>query len=57
MTDFQVLIPDLQIAFYHRLRDIEDRYLGEALRVTVTRLDISVLDTELAQRVKAESLR
>lgn len=57
MTDFQVLIPDLQIAFYHRLRDIEDRYLGEALRSTVMRLDISVLDTELTQRVKEEFLR
>jgi hypothetical protein len=57
MADFEVLLPDLQIAFYYRLKEIEDRYLGEALRNTVNGLDISVLDTELSQLVKAESLR
>jgi hypothetical protein len=57
MTELAILIPDLQIAFYHRLREIEDRYLGEALRNTVSNLDIASIDTELAQLVKAESLR
>jgi hypothetical protein len=57
MTDFTVLIPDLQIAFYHRFREIENRFLGEALRNTVIRLDISILDAELAQLVKSASLR
>jgi len=57
MTDFTVLLPDLQIAFYHRLRDIENRYLGEALKNTISRLDISIIDAELARLVKASGLR
>lgn len=57
MTDFDILIPDLQIAFYHRFREIEERYLGEALRTTVGKVNIALLDQELAQLVNASSLQ
>ncbi len=57
MTEFAVLIPDLQLAFYHRFREIEGRYLGEALKTTVGRSEIAAIDIELTELVKPESLQ
>lgn len=56
MIELPVIIPDLQISFYYRLREIENLYLGEALRNTVRALDIPTLDGQLAEFVDPQSL-
>jgi len=49
--------PDLQIAFFKRLQEVMDRFLLEALLVTVGRLDIQQLDSELAATAPERALR
>lgn len=51
-----VLIPDLQISFYQRLKIFQNSYLSEALSKTVEKLDVSLLDKELARYVKSSAL-
>jgi hypothetical protein len=53
---FPVLRPDLQIAFYNRLQTIRSLYLHEALQQTVSELDVSQIDHELATFVDKEHL-
>jgi hypothetical protein len=53
---FPVLEPDLQISFYHRLRQVESQLLHEALRKTVKQMRIAELDDELATFVNADGL-
>ncbi len=54
--DMLVCIPDLQISFYHRLREIEKLYLGAALSETIRYLNINTLDLELSKFVNPGSL-
>lgn len=48
---YKVLIPDIQIEFYYRLRFLNDRYLLDALRETIGRLDIRRVDDDLSNYV------
>ena len=55
--EFPILEPDLQIAFYFRLRDARALVLRDALRETIGRLDVSEIDRQLAGLVSPEALR
>jgi len=46
-----VLAPDIQIEFYYRLRYLNDRYLLDALKETVNKLDIRKIDDDLSNYV------
>ncbi len=48
---YQVLAPDIQIEFYYRLRYLNDRYLLDALKETVSKLDIRKIDDDLSNYV------
>jgi hypothetical protein len=52
-----VLKPDLQIAFYHKLKSINDQYLYQALSDTVKHLSIPNIDKQLADYVDHESIK
>ena len=53
---FEVLQPSLQVSFYYRLQALRDRYLHEALRATVARMDLVRLDGELSHLVDGRLL-
>lgn len=53
---FGVLIPNLQIAFYYRLKEIRDLYLTDAFKRTIEEINIEKLDRELNTYVKPELL-
>ena len=46
-----MLAPDIQIEFYYRLRYLNDRYLLDALKETVNKLDIRKIDDDLSNYV------
>ena len=52
-----VLKPDLQIAFHHKLKSINDQYLYQALSDTVKNLSIPCIDKQLADYVAHESIK
>jgi len=52
-----VLKPDLQIAFYQKLKSINDQYLYQALSDTVKHLSIPDIDKQLADYVDHESIK
>lgn len=52
-----VLKPDLQIAFCHKLKSINDQYLYQALSDTVKHLSIPNIDKQLADYVDHESIK
>jgi hypothetical protein len=52
-----ILKPDLQIAFHHRLKSINDQYLHQALSDTVRHLSIQDIDKQLADYVGHESIK
>lgn len=52
-----VLKPDLQIAFYHKLKSINDQYLYQALSSTIKNLPIPEIDRQLTEFVDPESLK
>ena len=54
---FPCLDPNLQIAFYYRLQTLRNLYLHEALRKTITGLDIKEIDTQLAEYVGPDALK
>lgn len=51
-----VIDPNLQISFYYRLQSLRKFYLHDALKNTVEKLDLKVLDEELNSLVPAEIL-
>ena len=51
-----VLLPKLQVTFFHRLQLVRKSYLREALSETVRRLRTQDIDAELAQYVRADAL-
>lgn len=54
---FPLALPDLQVAFFYRLKSIRDIYFHEALSKAIQQIVISDLDAALAQFVPAESLQ
>ncbi len=54
---FPVLTPELQVSFFYRLRTIRARYLHDALRTTLSGLELAEIDTELRQHVSAAELK
>ncbi|MBN1176092.1 MAG: XcyI family restriction endonuclease [Dehalococcoidales bacterium] len=54
---FPIIQPSLQISFYNRLQTIRHLYLGEALSVTVQKLEIPQIDSELATFVGRKYLK
>lgn len=56
MDEFPVLIPTLQIGFYHRLQDAKKSLLLPALMDQVGRLDIGILDQQLLAFAGKEKL-
>jgi len=54
---YQVLTPDIQIEFYYRLRYLNDKYLLDALKETVAKLDIRKIDEDLSNYVDPVCLK
>ena len=52
-----VLQPDLQIAFYLKLKSINDQYLYQALSDTVKQSSIHDIDMQLAEYVDHDSIK
>jgi len=56
MNPFPILTPNLQLGFYQRLIEAEDRFLLPALLEQVSKLDIRILDNELNEFAGNEKL-
>ncbi len=56
MSKLKIPEPDLQITFYHRLHEIRGTFLMEALRSTVSELQITEIDKQLAEFVSKSAL-
>lgn len=52
-----ILEPDLQVAFYHKLKSINDQYLYQALSDTVKQIFIPDIDKQLAEYVDHKALK
>ena len=52
-----ILKPDLQVAFYRKLKSINDQYLYQALSDTVKQIFIPDIDKQLAEYVDHEALK
>ena len=57
MSQFKIPKPDLQITFYHRLREIRKTYLLDALLSVVAKLEIPGIDKELSKFVSKSALQ
>lgn len=57
MAVFDPPLPDLQIAFYHRLRELRDVFLLDALLAAVGRTDVESINRELQALAPAASLQ
>jgi len=57
MKKFRVPEQDLQITFFHRLQEIRNTYLLNALLSTVSNLEIKKIDRELADLVSKKELQ
>jgi len=57
LKQFKIIVPNLQIAFYHRLKEIRETYLLDALLSVVLKLDISTIDKELSKYVAKDALQ
>ncbi len=56
-TEFPILPPDLQVSFYYRLDAIKHRYLREALAEAVLKVELRVLDNQLAAFVPRSAVK
>lgn len=54
---FEVLSPELQIGFFHRLQTIKSLFFHEALGATVLKVKLEDLDKELNSLVSEEALK
>lgn len=54
MTNLPIFEPDLQIRFYYRLKFLQDKYFFESLSNTLKNLEISIVDSQLAQYVESK---
>jgi hypothetical protein len=57
MSRFKIPEPDLQVTFFHRLREIRETYLLEALLSVVSKLQIPKIDEELNDYVSSSALQ
>jgi len=57
VSTFKIPEPDLQIEFYHRLEQMRETYLLDALLAAVSTLDIPWIDQELRELVSNSSLQ
>lgn len=57
MSQFKILKPDLQITFFHRLKEIRKTYLLDALLSVVATLQIPKIDAELGNFVSHRGLQ
>jgi hypothetical protein len=57
VSTFKILEPDLQIEFHHRLEQMRETYLLDALLAAVSMLDIPQIDQELRELVSNSSLQ
>jgi hypothetical protein len=57
MKELKIPEPDLQVTFYRRLEEIRHTHLIGALQSTVSHLDISKIDRQLADFVSARALQ
>lgn len=57
MSPFEVPEPHLQLTFYHRLIEIRETYLLDALLSLVAELEIAQFDRELSQFVSNAALQ
>jgi hypothetical protein len=57
MSQFKIPIPDLQITFFHRLKDIRKTYLLDSLLSVVATLQIPKIDEELGTFVSNKGLQ
>ena len=57
MSQFKIPKPDLQITFYHRLREIRKTYLLDALLSVVAKLEIPMIDKKLSKFVSNSALQ
>lgn len=56
MDKLPILKPDLQIAFFYRLKTIKENFFTEALSDTIKELEIPVVDKQLANFVEQKYL-
>jgi hypothetical protein len=57
VSPFEVPEPNLQLTFYHRLIEVRETYLLDALLSLVAELEIAQLDRELSQFVSNAALQ
>jgi len=57
VSPFEIPEPHLQISFYHRLTELRQTYLLDALLTSVAELDIPRIDHELSQFASHLALR
>jgi hypothetical protein len=57
MIQFKIPKPDLQITFFHRLKEIRETYLIDSLLSVVATLQISKIDAELGNFVSNSGLQ
>lgn len=48
-NEYKAVVPEVQIAFYLRLKEIKEKYLERALATTIGKIDIEILDKELVR--------
>lgn len=56
MNKLQILKPDLQIAFFYRLKAIKEKYFIQPLSDTIKELDVTEIDKQLANYVEEKYL-
>ena len=56
-NNFPVLVPDLQVSFYYRLKNIKDLYFHNSLKNTIKELSVKEVDEQLSQYVTNKSLQ
>jgi len=56
-VSFPTIQPNLQISFYFRLQMVRDLYLQDALKKTIGKLEINIIDNELAKFVSNDRLK
>jgi len=57
VNPFEVPEPNLQLTFYHRLIEVRETYLLDALLSLVAELEIAQLDRELSHFVSNTALQ
>jgi len=56
MPELPIIDPSVQVEFYYKLKELKEKYLFEALRKTISQLDIAIIDRELIEYVESSRL-